>query len=119
MNAHPYGCSCPECRVEHYRPGDDYDRLPDTPAEPVRTEVEAAIRNALAPVLGWYQPDDAPERPTHDIVRDVVADLQADRAETLRLHAALGQIVKFGYANSGCGFSCARMAESALKGEGA
>lgn len=44
-----------------------------------------AIREALAPVIDWYQSDEHPGRNTVDIVRDVVSDLQEDRAASLLL----------------------------------
>ena len=37
----------------------------------------------LAPVLHWYQSDEHPERTPLDILRDIVADLQSDRAAAL------------------------------------
>lgn len=37
----------------------------------------------LAPVLDWYQSDEHPEREPLDILRDIVADLQTDRADAL------------------------------------
>ena len=43
------------------------------------------IREALDPVIDWYQSDEHPGRNTVDIVRDVVADLQGDRAASLLL----------------------------------
>jgi hypothetical protein len=43
------------------------------------------IREALAPVIDWYQSDEVPGRNTADIVRDVVADLEADRKAALIL----------------------------------
>lgn len=43
------------------------------------------IREALAPVMDWYQSDEVPGRNTVDIVRDVVADLQEDRRASLVL----------------------------------
>lgn len=53
-----------------------------------------AIRAALAPVMHWYdgEPTDGDEhepRELVDILTDVVSDLQADRASSLRLLAAL------------------------------
>ena len=39
-----------------------------------------AIREALEPVLHWYQSDEHPDRSTAEIVRDIVADAQRDRA---------------------------------------
>lgn len=54
-----------------------------------------AIRDAIEPVIDWYQahPDDTPTTITHprltvDIVKDLVADLQSDRAEVLKLRKA-------------------------------
>jgi hypothetical protein len=49
------------------------------------------LREALEPVLHWYQSDEQDERPLEDIVRDVVTDLQHDRALSLqawKLHFA-------------------------------
>ena len=37
------------------------------------------IREALEPVIDWYQSDEVPERNTLDIVQDVVSDLVEDR----------------------------------------
>lgn len=37
------------------------------------------IREALAPVMDWYQSDEHPGRNTVDIVQDVVSDLVDDR----------------------------------------
>lgn len=37
----------------------------------------------LAPVIDWYQSDEHPQRPLLDILRDVVDDLQSDRAAAL------------------------------------
>lgn len=42
-----------------------------------------AVREALEPVWHWYQSDEHPERPLAEIVADVVADLQQDRAWVL------------------------------------
>ena len=42
-----------------------------------------AVRAALEPVIHWYQSDEHEPRPLPDIVADVVADLQADRAFVL------------------------------------
>jgi len=46
------------------------------------------LRQVLLPVLHWYQSDEHPERPLLDIVIDIVADLQTDRADALK-YAAL------------------------------
>jgi hypothetical protein len=47
-----------------------------------------AIRRAIAPVLCRYQADDDYPRPTLDIIKDIVADLQSDREACLRLTSA-------------------------------
>jgi hypothetical protein len=47
------------------------------------------VREALNPVLFWYQSDEAELRPTQDIVADVVSDLQMDRASSLLLNSIL------------------------------
>jgi hypothetical protein len=52
----------------------------------------ADLLAVLAPVLDWYQSDEHPDRPTLDILRDIVADLQTDRAENLRYRPALESI---------------------------
>ena len=44
-----------------------------------------AIRQAIEPVIDWYQSDEEHPRLTLDIIKDIVADLQSDRAEVLRL----------------------------------
>lgn len=44
---------------------------------------ENDLRAALEPVMHWYQSDEHPERPLVEIVADVVADLQEDRAFVL------------------------------------
>ncbi|WP_339696024.1 hypothetical protein [Celeribacter baekdonensis] len=43
------------------------------------------IREALEPVIDWYQSDEVPGRNTVDIVRDVVADLVEDREAILNV----------------------------------
>jgi hypothetical protein len=50
------------------------------------------MRGALTPVLDWFQSDEHDERPTVDILRDVVAELQSDRADVLRLRRGIQQI---------------------------
>ena len=42
----------------------------------------------LAPVLDWYQSDEHPARNPLDIIRDIVSDLQADRAAALSASSA-------------------------------
>ena len=46
----------------------------------------------LGPVIDWYQSDEHPEREPLDIIRDIVADLQSDRAENLRYRPALERV---------------------------
>ena len=46
------------------------------------------IRSAIEPVLHWYQSDELADRPLPDILRDIVADLQEDRAAALKAHSA-------------------------------
>jgi hypothetical protein len=55
-----------------------------------------AIREALAPVIDWYQSDEVPGRNTVDIVRDVVADLQEDRRAALILAKIVLAVRKHG-----------------------
>ena len=50
----------------------------------IREREVDAIREALEPVLHWYQSDEHPDRSTAEIVRDIVADLQRDRAAVVR-----------------------------------
>jgi len=49
----------------------------------------------LGPVLDWYQSDEHPERGTLEILRDIVADLQTDRAENLKSAAILANYRRF------------------------
>ena len=53
-----------------------------TPPEPQPASNDA-VREALEPVLHWYQSDEHPERPLAEVVADIVADLQQDRAFVL------------------------------------
>jgi len=52
-----------------------------------RNSFENEVRQILAPVLDWFQSDEHPARPIMDILRDVVAELQQERADNLRLTA--------------------------------
>lgn len=56
--------------------------------EALRAQPDSALVEALEPVLHWYQSDEEHARPLIDIVRDIVADLQSDRASLLRAHKA-------------------------------
>ena len=61
---------------------------------PTENVVGVASHDLLAvlePVLDWYQSDEHPERPPLEIIRDIVADLQSDRAELLAIHAKIRQ----------------------------
>lgn len=49
------------------------------------------VRAAIEPVLDWYQSDEHPARPTHQIIADIVADLQSDRSQALKLTGQLKQ----------------------------
>lgn len=49
----------------------------------------------LEPVIDWYQPDDQPEREPLDILREIVADLQNDRAKNLKEAATLANYRRF------------------------
>lgn len=49
--------------------------------------LQAEIERAIEPVKDWYQSDEHEPRPTVDILADIVADLQHDRADSLALAA--------------------------------
>lgn len=51
-----------------------------------------ALLAALKPVIDWYQSDEQPPRNPIDIIRDIVEDLQSDRADCLRLRRAMESI---------------------------
>jgi hypothetical protein len=53
-----------------------------------RNAFEREVLDIVAPVLDWYQPDDQHLRPLYDILRDIVTDLQTDRAILLKIQAA-------------------------------
>ena len=70
--------------------------IPETDQE--TPEGGLSIRDLLAilePVLDWYQSDEQPERPPLEILRDIVADLQTDRAENLKSAATLANYRRF------------------------
>ena len=46
---------------------------------------EVDLRKAIEPVKDWYQSDEEEPRPLVDIITDIVADLQEDRAQSLRV----------------------------------
>lgn len=60
----------------------DFDILARSTKARAAVGVEA-VRDALEPVWHWYQSDEHTERPLAEIVADVVADLQQDRAFVL------------------------------------
>jgi hypothetical protein len=64
----------------------------DVPGLPALHGLEAASRDALAPILDWYQPDDAAQRPLPEILADVASDLSEDRAEVLRLRDTVARL---------------------------
>jgi len=82
-----HGLSLAELQ-EIYRP----DILEPIPEPDI--DLEQAIINELEPVLDWYQPDELPPRGTVVVLRDVVADLQADRAEVIKLRCLLLEFAK-------------------------
>jgi hypothetical protein len=76
------------CR--HPQPG---DLAPEyVPGLPALHTLEEEARAALGPVLYWYQPDEEPDRPLIELIKDAAADLAADRAELLALRRALAEI---------------------------
>lgn len=52
------------------------------------------VSKALAPVLDWFQSDEHEPRPTLDILRDVVAELQMDRQVSLKAMEACRKFLK-------------------------
>jgi hypothetical protein len=52
------------------------------------------VREALVPVLDWFQSDEHEARPTLDILRDVVAELQMDRQVSLKAMEACRKFLK-------------------------
>jgi hypothetical protein len=79
--------------TDHTHRGDDVH-----PVEAAMREDEGwqpiDVRKALEPVLHWYQSDEHGERPTIDIIHDVVADLQNDRNAALLLHRIVIELRK-------------------------
>ena len=65
--------------------------MPDqtTPELPVGSDDLLAV---LSPVIDWYQSDEHPSREPLDILRDIVADLQSDRAQLLAMRAKIRQM---------------------------
>lgn len=78
------------------------------------------LLGVLKPVLDWYQSDEQPKRELIHIVSDIVADLQDDRTQSLRMSAALRKIVsEFDALNGtecsrGCGKCIRCIARAAL-----
>lgn len=61
-------------------------------AEGLSSSVLLAV---LEPVLEWYQSDEHEPREPLDILRDIVIDLQTDRAENLKSAAKLANYRRF------------------------
>lgn len=59
--------------------------------ENMNEESEGGLLAVLKPVLDWYQSDEEDARPPLEVLRDIVADLQTDRAEVLALRAQIGK----------------------------
>ena len=51
-----------------------------------------ALRRDVAPVRHWYESDEHPPRPDAEVLKDIVADLQSDRAENLKLRARVAAL---------------------------
>lgn len=51
-----------------------------------------ALRGEVAPVRHWYESDEHSPRSDVDILKDIVADLQSDRAENLKLRARVAAL---------------------------
>lgn len=51
-----------------------------------------ALRRDVAPVRHWYESDEHSPRSDVDILKDIVADLQSDRAENLKLRARVAAL---------------------------
>jgi hypothetical protein len=58
-----------------------------------RAEVER-LRDALEPILHWYQSDEEPDRSTYDILRDVVSDLEMGRSQLLSVQRIAKRVVR-------------------------
>jgi hypothetical protein len=65
-------------------PWDDEPSVAALSSAPV-APVGEGLREALEPVRHWYESDEHEPRADIEIVRDIVADLQHDRAENLSL----------------------------------
>lgn len=75
-----------------------------TPESRVKAVLNDDLLAVLAPVLDWYQSDEHPDREPLDILRDIVTDLQSDRADSIALgkvRAAIGEIVCTGGEDAG------------------
>jgi hypothetical protein len=76
--------------ARHTQPG--HLNAEDVPGLPALHALDGDVRNALGPVLDWYQPDEEADRPLADIAADVAADLSEDRAELLAIKRALAPL---------------------------
>jgi hypothetical protein len=48
-------------------------------------ELEASYRKAIEPAIDWFQSDEHAERPTLEIIAEIVEELQSDRKQLLKL----------------------------------
>lgn len=55
---------------------------------------DTELRKILEPVLDWFQSDEEDERPTEDVLREVVQTLQEDRRDLLDLQQKLRYILQ-------------------------
>lgn len=67
------------------------DNKPTDSDSSVMAVANDSLLAVLAPVLDWYQSDEQPAREPLDILRDIVNDLQSDRAEVMALRAQIGK----------------------------
>lgn len=68
-----------------------FGRIQSTTA--MAAEIER-LKSAIEPVRHWYESDEQPSRDNADILADIVADLQSDRAENLQLRREKAEAVE-------------------------
>lgn len=76
----------------------------DTPKDPLPLPASDLFA-VLLPVMDWYQSDEADARPPLDIIRDIVADLQTDRAAALVASSAARDALELCHQIERCGCS--------------